>query len=275
MYSGRRINPWRIGLLLLTGFVLAVGTLPAPQAAARIHGHTNPNILWHLVHDDCTPSARKHEYPPKPCVEVLFPPGHFQHGYAVLKDIRGRSQYLVLPVARISGIGSATLLEPNTPNYFADAWTARLYVDAALHRIMPRDDIALAVNSKYGRTQNQLHIHVDCIRSDVLDTLRKLLPDISGKWKLLPVLLRRHHYEAKWIDGNTLAINPFRSLASALPAGADMSEYGLAVAGAYSSSGKPGFILLATKADTSTGNYGSVEELQDHACAIANQPHAR
>ena len=216
------------------------------------------------------PAALKHDYPPKPCAEVSAPPGHFERGYAVLKDIRGRYQYLVLPVARITGIGSPAILKPDAPNYFANAWAARLYVDAALHRIMPRDELILAVNSKYGRTQNQLHIHVDCIRPDVHKALRKLRSVITGHWKQLPDLLHGHHYKARWVGGAALAINPFRSLASALPARDAMGRYGLAVAGAYSLSGKPGFILLATSADMSNGNYGSAEELQDHDCVIAH-----
>lgn len=251
---------------------MAICMQAGPHAQAGIPRHTNPNILWQLVHGGCVPAAWAGKYPPSPCVEVSSPPGHFDRGYAVLKDIRGRSQYLVLPVARITGIGSPAILKPGAPNYLADAWTARLYVDAALHRIMPRNTLIMAVNSKYGRTQNQLHIHVDCIRSDVLDALRKVLPNINGHWKPLPVPLRGHPYEAKWINGDALAINPFRSLASALPAGGDMARYGLAVTGAYSLAGKPGFILLATRADTVTGNYGSAEELQDHACAIAHRP---
>lgn len=258
--------------VLGASLTLAVCMLAAPPASARSRPHVNPNVLWHLVHGGCVPAALKHRYPPKPCVEVFAPPGHFKRGYAVLKDIRGRSQYLVLPVARITGIGSPAVLEPDAPNYLADAWTARLYVDAALHRIMPRDDLILAVNSKYGRTQNQLHIHVDCIRIDVHRALRRLLPDVTGQWKRLPAPLQGHAYLAKWVSGAALAIDPFRSLAAALPWGAHMAQYGLAVAGAHSPAGRPGFILLATRADVAEGNYGSAEELQDHACAIAHRP---
>ena len=252
--------------------VLAACMCVAPEAAAGSRPHGNPNILWHLVHDGCTPAALKHRYPPKPCVEVSAPPGHFERGYAVLKDIRGRSQYLVLPVARITGIGSPAVLAPDAPNFLADAWTARLYVDAALHRIMPRDELILAVNSKYGRTQNQLHVHVDCIRVGVHDALARLAPDITGRWKRLPARLHGHAYLARWVSGAALSINPFRSLADALPTGARMAQYGLAVAGARSPAGRPGFILLATRARLAEGNFGSAEELQDHACAIAHRP---
>ena len=272
MRSALHVGQWQIRLLLLAGFALTVCMFSSPQAKARPHRHANPNILWHLVHDGCRPEARKHQFPPKPCAEVSAPSGHFERGYVVLKDIRGQFQYLALPVARITGIGSPAVLKPDAPNYLADAWTARLYVDAALHRIMPRDELVLAVNSKYGRTQNQLHVHVDCIRNGVLVALRKALLVITRQWKPLPALLQGHRYVARWAAGTSLAINPFRSLAATLPAGTNIGQYGLAVAGAYLPSGKPGFILLATRANIGKGNYGSAEELQDHTCAVAHRP---
>lgn len=262
-------RPHRISLL--AGLALTACTLAAPGAVAKEHPHENPDILWQFVHGSCAPAARQNKYPPRPCAEVSTPPGQFERGYVVFKDMRGRSQYLVLPLARITGIGSSSVRQADAPNYFADAWTARLYVDAALHRIMPRDELILAVNSKYARSQNQLHVHVDCIRSDVKAALLKSLTRIDEQWKPLPTPLRGHAYLAKWVGGSSLAINPFRSLSSSLPAGADMGEYGLAVAGAWSPGGKTGFILLATRGDLSKGNYGSPEELQDHACAIAHR----
>lgn len=229
---------------------------------------SNPNVLWRLVHKGCAPAARHHHYPPRPCAEVWAPPGHFERGYAVLKDIRGRYQYLVLPLARITGIESATLLQPDAPNYFADAWAARLYVAAALHRLVPRDDLSLAVNSEFGRTQNQLHIHVDCIRPGVQRILQRLRARITHRWQPLPQRLMGHRYLARWVGGRSLAIDPFRALAQALPKGARMGWYGLAVVGAVSPSGRPGFILLATRANMATANRASTEGLQDRACTV-------
>ncbi|HEX5430876.1 MAG TPA: CDP-diacylglycerol diphosphatase [Bryobacteraceae bacterium] len=255
---------------MLAALALTAGAHAGSQTQTASLSPANPNLLWQLVQNSCVPAARQNRYPPAPCAEVSAPPGHFDRGYAVLKDIRGRFQYLVLPVARIAGIESPALLQPGAPNYFADAWSARLYVEAALHNIVPRNDLSLAVNSKYGRTQNQLHIHVDCIRTDVSDALRRLLPGIGAQWKTLPASLRGHRYMARWVDGASLSINPFRSLAASLPAGDGMARYGLAVIGAYSPAWKPGFILLATRADVGKGNYGSSEELQDHSCAIAS-----
>ena len=269
MRTRHLIARWLTRLLAPAGIALAGCVYGVPQVRTTGAQRAHSNVLWHLVHDRCAPAARNHQHPPRPCAEVSAPPEHFKRGYAVLKDIKGRYQYLVLPLARIAGIESPTVLEPGAPDYFADAWTARLYVEAALHKTVPRDELSLAVNSRYGRTQNQLHIHVDCIRPSVRRALRRMRSAITGRWQRLPSRLLHHVYLAKWIGGASLTINPFRSLAAALPHGTRMGLYGLAVIGAYSSAGKPGFILLATRADIARGNYGSTEELQDHSCAIA------
>lgn len=264
-------NRWSAWILVPTVLAMTACAQVVPSAKPENRPRPNPNALWHIVHDSCAPAARRDEFPPNPCAEVSAPAGHFERGYVVLMDMHGRYQYLVLPVARITGIGSPILLKSNAPNYLGDAWTAHLYVDAALHKILPRYDLSLAVNSKYGRSQNQLHVHVVCIRPDVHETLHRMLPDITGQWKTLPAPLHGHVYLAKWVNGVSLSINPFRSLAVSLPAGSRMEQYGLAVVGAYSPSGDPGFILLATRADVTKGNYGSSEELQDRSCAIAYQ----
>jgi CDP-diacylglycerol pyrophosphatase len=195
-------------------------------------------------------------------------------GYAVLKDRAGRYQYLVLPLARVTGIESPALQAAGTPNYFADAWTARLYVEAALHATQPRDVLSLVVNAAASRSQDQLHIHVDCVRPDVHAALLRLLPVITGRWRPLPAPLPPggHAYWARWVDGETLAIDPFKSLASSLPAGDAMARHSLAVVGARSAAGRPGFILLSGHADRHGGDRGSGDELQDLACSIALHP---
>jgi CDP-diacylglycerol pyrophosphatase len=246
--------------------------------AQQAHKHESPNVLWHFVHDKCAPTAARGIYPPAPCIEVVdaHNPGR---GYVVFKDRNGRYQYLVLPLTRITGIESPALLAPDAPNYLAAAWTARMYVEAALHKRMPRQDMSVSVNSMYGRSQNQLHIHVDCIRADVRDTLHRLLPDITRQWQTLPVRLPAHGYRrtymARWVDGAALSLNPFHALAKALPAGDHMGLHSLVVVGARNAQGQPGFILLSTRADLKAGNNGNSDNLQDTTCAIAGSaaPH--
>jgi CDP-diacylglycerol pyrophosphatase len=67
------------------------------------------------------------------------------------------------------------------------------------------------------------------------------------------------------VEGETLgASNPVQLLANRAD---DMGLETLVVIGTYLRDGKPGFVLLASRADPATGNPGAGEELQDHmAC---------
>jgi len=230
------------------------------------------DALWKKMDQVCVPVAAPGAHPPSPCIRV---PGNGAHGgYAIFKDQAGRYQYLVIPLERISGVEDPALQAKRTPNYFARAWDARSYVEAALHGRRPRDQLMLAVNSRYGRSQDQLHIHIDCVRTDVHQVLQRLLPAVGKQWRKLPQPLppSGHVYDARWVDGESLSVDPFKSLAAALPAGDAMDRHGLAVVGARSPDGRPGFILLSIKATFDHGNRGSAEELEDHECAIAAEP---
>jgi CDP-diacylglycerol pyrophosphatase len=253
--------------LLLVCIAMPVSAWQVPTIAAP----TNRDRLWQLVHDVCLPAALQGTYPPLPCIEVTRPSDPVQ-GYVVFKDRDGRYQYLVMPLARITGIESPALLAADARNYFADAWEARLYVEAALHRGLSRDAVSLAVNSAQGRSQDQLHIHVDCIRTDVHAVLQQHLPEISGAWRTLsePLPPYGHVYRAMWLDGEALIASPFKLLAQSLPAGTRMAEQSLAVVGARKPTGEPGFVLLNGHVDGSAKDRGHAEELQDVDCAIAS-----
>lgn len=241
---------------------------PAPGAAKK----DDPDILWRLIHDACAKAAADGRRPPSPCTEVYAPNGP-DSAYAVFKDRDGRSQYLVLPMVRISGIESPRLLAADAPNYFADAWTARLYVEAARHRHLPRDMLAMVVNSAMHRTQNQLHIHVDCVQAPVHDALARWMPVITTRWKPLPGPLppNRHRYVARWLPGTELTANPFRLLAASLPRGDRMGLHSLVVVGARDAHGRPGFVLLSGRYDPADPGTGSGDELEDYGCAIADR----
>lgn len=107
---------------------------------------------------------------PAPCSRVDLSGGE-DRGYAALKDIVGIGRTCLIPTARIAGIESPELLDPGTTNYFAAAWQARSFVEQQAGGTIARDWMSLAINSAVARTQNQLHIHVDCLRADVHDAL--------------------------------------------------------------------------------------------------------
>jgi len=222
----------------------------------------DPDTLWHIVHDQCVIDAQQHG-DPAPCARLDTSMGD-DRGYAVLKDARGARQYLLIPTGRISGIESPVLLEPDATNYFAAAWTARSFVEQRAGGPVPRDWMSLTVNDRLSRSQEQLHIHIDCLRADVHEALRLHGAEIGRTWSLFPWPLAGSYYRAIALKGETLgATNPFALAAEGLEgAGDDMGLLTLAVVGSLDDEGIPGFILLAGEA--SSDKHVASEKLQDH-----------
>ncbi len=249
-------------------WVVATAGLFIAYFVHAVAAQADPNALWDIVHGQCVPNERQHG-DPKPCAEVDLKSG-IAIGYAVLKDIRGATQFLLIPTQQISGIESSALLAPRAANYFADAWQARRFVEKSLGHAMPRDTLSLAINSEFARSQNQLHIHIDCVRGDVRDALRRQRSQIGRRWMPLPILLSGHRYRAMRVTGwSLIGHDPFKLLARGVPgAAADMGHHTLVVVGMRYAHRVPGFVVLADHADPAHGDYAGGEELQDHDCAL-------
>ena len=249
-------------MLLRTLFgVLSLAALAAPARAA------DPDALWKIVHGRCVPDEQAHS-DPAPCAIV-----DMAGGDAVLKDIVGATQFLLIPTTRVGGIESPEILAPDAPDYWGEAWAARHLVEGRAGHDLPRDVLSLAINAVTGRTQDQLHIHIDCVRPDIRDALHAALPAIGATWSPVPGGLAGHPYRAMRVDQAELAgVDPFRLLHDDKTAAADMAHETLVVVGAQFANGKGGFILLADQADLLRGDRGSGEELQDHSCAVARAP---
>ncbi len=243
--------PTQLALTLLFAFA---------AAPARAE---NPDALWHIVHDRCVPDQQAHAAP-APCTLV-----DLAGGYVVLKDRDGATQYLLIPTAKVTGIEDPAVLAPGAPNYFDAAWGQRGLVDTAAHQTLPDADLGLAINSAYGRTQNQLHIHIDCLRPDVVAALQAHGASVGTAWAPFPVPLAGQPYLARRVGAADLSeANPFTLLADGVPgARADMGKWTLAVA-PVATAAVPALILLAGHVDLAAGDRGSAEELQDHACSI-------
>jgi CDP-diacylglycerol pyrophosphatase len=183
----------------------------------------------------------------------------------MLKDLRGVAQFLLIPTDKITGIESAALLDPATHNFFADAWAEQGDVDARLPHALPRDGLSLAVNAQQARSQNQLHIHVDCLSADARATLKTDADKIGADWSPLPDAIAGHKFVAMRVNGETLGdFNPFLALAKTLKDPTkEMGDHNLVVVGASFADG-PGFIVLTDVATTGMGG----EDVQDHSCAI-------
>ncbi len=240
-----RRTAWRLWLGTALLGAIATGAFVARAA--------DPDALWKIVHGRCVPNAQAGN--PAPCVQV-------DADDAVLKDIVGATQFLLIPTARITGIESPALLEPAAPNFFAAAWQARHYVDQVVGHALARDAFALAINPPSARSQNQLHIHVDCIRPDVRAALQAL--PIGEAWAMLPQPLAGQRYAAIRLPGDVLDRNPFDVLANEMPGAREaMGSYTLVLVG----SGDGGFILLAGRVGADGAGHG--EDIEDHRCTLA------
>jgi CDP-diacylglycerol pyrophosphatase len=247
-------------------FIIAATTVLIAGAVAANEPALDPNALWTIVHDFCVPNEQQYG-DPAPCAAVDLTQG-VERGYAVIKDPFGPTRYLLVPTKRITGIEDAALLAPDAVNYFAAAWNARSFVDKAVGRELPDDVLSLAINSPLARSQNQLHIHIDCIRADVRSALARDGAKISERWSLLNTPLDTplgyHRFQAIRVMGTTLAgHNPFKLLAEGVPgAHANMGQHTLAVARMSFAGEQAGFVILADRVEGGS-------RLQDHSCALA------
>lgn len=247
--------PLRVAASLLAVLALVVG---APAAAA------DPNALWDIVNGQCLPDQQRIGEP-SPCALVNLD-GGASRGYAVLKDLVGATQFLLIPTERVAGIESPQVLAADAPNYFADAWRSRTFVEQRAGRGLPRDWMSMAINSSAARSQNQLHIHIDCVRADVHQALSARAGEIGPTWSPFPVPLAGQLYRAMAVPGDDLdVVNPFLALADGLSGGEQMGEQTLVVVGSTRADGQPGFVLLAGSAEETRPGSGHGEDLQDHA----------
>ena len=240
---------------------LAIGVL-AVEAPAR----ADPNALWRIVHGECVPHDEAGEGP-SPCETVDLSQGE-DEGVAILKDIRGVAQMLAIPTRRISGIEDPEMLKPDAPKVFDAAWKAKGLVEARLTHALPREAVAIAINSEWARSQNQFHLHVDCVAKNVADALADYRSALDKTWRPMTVPLNGRVYFARRLDSADFGdAEPLKLLAEGLEgAKAHMDIMSLAAVGA-TFDGKPGFVLLADRFSPEGG--GHAEDLQDHNCAIA------
>lgn len=223
---------------------------------------SNPNALWNIISQKCLPNQQSNGKP-APCAQV-----DEQQGFVVLKDMNGPLQYLLMPTARITGMESPALLEPATPNFFSQAWAARHYMAEKYGKPIDDSNVSLAINSQYGRSQNQLHIHISCLLPEVKNRLIKYGAAMGYDWQELPDKLLGHTYLARKVTPAELnQRGAFRILAEGVPeADKKMGHFGMAMVSLQGGD----FLLLASERDLLKLNNASTEEIQDHDCKVLN-----
>ena len=202
---------------------------------------------------------------PAPCSVV-----DGERGFAVLWA--GGAHYLLVPTAKIAGIESDALLAPAAPNYWAFAWQSRSFLDDAVGKPVPRSVVGMAINSAQARTQDQLHIHIGCLRRDVLAALRRFEARVAASRSPHAVVLAGRKYTVARIRGDTLdQANPFKLVADSSPAARDdMASETVAVAGATFADGRDGFYLLSRRSQGD--DTAAAEHLLDYKCKAVTSP---
>jgi CDP-diacylglycerol pyrophosphatase len=221
--------------------------------------------LWNIVHGQCAAHAEAGQGP-APCERIDLEHGDAQ-GVALLKDLVGVAQFLAIPTRRVIGIEDPFVLDAAAPDYFAFAWAARDAVAARLGRALRREDVSIAINSAFARSQDQLHLHLDCLDKDVVATLQRDLESFDETWRPMAEPLKgRVYWARRVVSGDLAGVRPLALLADGVPdAKAHMADESLIAVGATFANAD-GFVLLADRAELTQG--GHAEDLQDHDCAV-------
>jgi CDP-diacylglycerol pyrophosphatase len=244
-----------LGLLLwcLTVPVRAQSAQPAAPAgkpAAVCNVARPPNSLWSLARccardlssdKDCRYYSKTNDF-------------------IILKDHSPAKPdaYLIIPTTKVVGIEDQRIFAQPVADFWAYGWQqGQIYIKK------PAADTALAINSKFGRTQDQLHIHISCARRDVAQALAEN-EDRIGSDPAKPVELRLgpqgHIYRAIKVT-SLVAKSPF-DLAAEMPgAKADMAAHSIAVVGSKT----PGVYFVLDNYHHGS-NPGAAEELLDQSC---------
>ncbi|WP_231104154.1 CDP-diacylglycerol diphosphatase, partial [Xanthomonas graminis] len=221
----------------------------------------NAGALWRIVHRQCEPAFRL-SGDPAPC-RALDP----VHGYALLQAKSGGAHELLIPTRRIKGIESRVLQESATPNYFWLAWQARGTLSVVAGRPVPDTAVAIAVNSQYGRMQNQLHLHIACLRPDIRLQFAAVAPAWDRRWARYWMLGHRY-YLRTLSEAELVSQSLFVRVAEELPESTQaMGRLGIALAKLQD--GRFVLMVLPRELLGRGANLGSAVELLDETCATA------
>lgn len=257
--SSQRNWPRACARFLMKRAIGIVAVTLAATSCAQIAA-LDPDALWRIVGGQCVPQEQAMGRPGQCTVVNLS--GH----YAILKDISGITQHLLIPTERVTGIESPSILEPNAPEYWVDGWNERKVVEDSLGEPLAGNQFGLEINSKYQRSQQQLHIHMDCMRVNVIEALTPYRDAPLGKWKWST--LDGARYRVMRVTSLAHDNNPFRIVARDHPSPDAMATQTILVTGAGPSPEQDGWLVVNSGLDVNDGT-GTAEGLLDHHCLLA------
>lgn len=245
----------------LLAVLLAALVVPTPLAAAP---DPSRDVLWAAL-KTCV-LAKRLANRTFPCLSVDLGDGE-RPGTAVLRAPGEPTHSVVMPTDTVAGLEASVLRGPRGAAYWRAALAARPFVaDVFKGRLSPAA-VGLAVNSARGRSQDQLHIHLDCLRPSVLAALKAHGRQIHRRWSRFPVPLAGDRYFALRVpEAEAEGFNPFAALHGLPGTRPDLHNTSFAAVATQPGDPEPGYLLLAYRAPKA-----SAEDVMDHSCTVADR----
>lgn len=245
--------------LALAATALAVAAVAA-YAAAR-----DRLALWQITRA-CEMDSRL-TGSPFPCLAVDLS-GGIEAGHVIFRAPLLHDTVLI-PTRRVTGVEDPRLFSPDTPNDFAEAWRANALVKTPNGEMPDHDRRLLIVNSGVVRTQDQLHIHIGCLKPDAHRTLAAVAPRLPvGEWRLVAWFVPHQPFWALRLGRADLdGVDPFQLVFDAFDRVVDdRAKLTIAVAGARVG-GQDDLVVLVSYAGA-PGSWWPVgaENLLDSRC---------
>jgi CDP-diacylglycerol pyrophosphatase len=204
-----------------------------------------------------------------PCLSIDLSGGD-DRGYVVLRRPLGPPDTILAPTRKVVGLEDPWLQSPEAPNYFAAALDARAFVVGADGTTPRLDEAALAVNSRFSRTQDQLHIHIGCLSARARRTLDASVAGLRLRaWGRVGALAPGADFWG-WRTGqpNLDGVEPFRLAAERLSGRfADLGRQMIVVAGTRIA-GRDELVVLAADVGPPVPRwFPSAEEVLDMNCS--------
>ncbi len=228
-------------LIGLAGLVAAALALTAGAAFAIV---SDRDGLWKVV-GACVADQRLTGLP-LPCLAVDLAEGQAR-GHILLRP-PWANDLILSPTRRSVGIEDPILQSPEAPNYFADAWAARGMIATANGRPPARGQIALIVNSRIVRGQDQLHIHLGCLVPSARHALAEAAPGLPvDRWRLIgPVVPHQPFWALRVQSADLAGVEPIRLVFDEFARGVrDPADLMIAVVGA-TVDGRDDFLILVS-----------------------------
>ncbi|MHC5715168.1 MAG: CDP-diacylglycerol diphosphatase [Nostoc sp.] len=258
-FNIRKYRAKYLFIILLTSFTeLSLTTISNSQMI----DNKRRDLLWQKV-QECTTNQRELQKS-SPCVYV-----DIDNKYVVANGSTP-VHYLLLPTDKISGIEDPQISRLNSRNYWQYAWkkaTDKDYIRSKAPQVKYPEQIGLAINSKQGRHQDQLHIHMSCIKKTVSDELYKAekTREITDRFQFKKyVNLEGNNYSVRLLANDSLSNsnNPFL-LVKKFVGAIKMGQQSIAVVGRK----QGGFYILKTESDTQSGYNAVASRLLDEDCS--------